>query len=101
MFIIGVVSAIIIIISPFELQPRVITRDIVFFIIASIYVAIIFKDEQISRQEALGIYCCGLIEMCDDHFVCFPRNNLDLSVVFAGGICRSFLYEINGRRTTG
>lgn len=57
MFIIGVVSAIIIIISPFELQPRVITRDIVFFIIASIYVAIIFKDEQISRQEALGIYC--------------------------------------------
>lgn len=53
-FVIGVVAASIIIIHPFSLEASSIVRDLLFFIAANIWIAVIFKNEKVTYLEANG-----------------------------------------------
>lgn len=54
LFILGVVAALVIIIHPFTVNKGSFLRDIIFFIVACVWIGFAFQDEIFKRIESYG-----------------------------------------------
>lgn len=55
LFVVGVISALIIIIAPFTVSKYVLVRDVVFYMVSCLWITRAFRNEKFYYLEAIGM----------------------------------------------